>query len=124
MVTYSNPRLRAEFDNWPFGRLQTTCIFEVESNSKGERVSRVTLNPKTGVWCKPKLSTYSSRCRIVDGDDGKTYILHYSKMYNLLMVEQSNLKTSFETLHASNWADKEKFNFLLSLLEQKLGRQD
>jgi len=117
MITYSNPRTYARFDDWPFGRLHTTCVFKIDGDnpSKGERVKRITQNPKTGRWCKPKLSTYSTRCRIVDGDDGQTYILHYSGNYGMITVQQSNLKYHEETIHSR---DRERYDNLLALINQ------
>src|SRR5689334_15722734 len=70
MPTFSNPRLTATFTDWPLGGdKRGQCVFKVESGSRGIRVSRVT----TG---KPKYSIYGGKAAIVDGDDGKTYILH------------------------------------------------
>jgi hypothetical protein len=68
MTTYSNPRMRAVIENWPIGRdKRATATFEVEVNGKGERAVRVT----TGA---PKKRTYAHKVRIVDGDDGRTYL--------------------------------------------------
>lgn len=47
-------------DNYPWGfRLKTEVKFWIERTSKGERFCKMTKNPKTGKWCKPKKSTYS-----------------------------------------------------------------
>jgi len=49
-------------DNYPWGfHLRTKVRYWVETNDKksgGERFCKQTLNPKTGLWCKPKKSTY------------------------------------------------------------------
>lgn len=75
MLTFSNPRCTAEFNDWPIGGANRgQCKFAVERNNRGERVSRQTTN-KHGVWCKPKYSNYGKEACIVDGSDGKTYIL-------------------------------------------------
>lgn len=76
MVKFSNPRLVAEFTDWPIGgNNRGLCRFAVEDNGKkGKRVSRTTAD-KNGRLCKPKYTTYSDHQAIVDGDDGKTYIL-------------------------------------------------
>ena len=67
---YSNPRTQAVIENWPSGKQTVTARFSVESHPKrGERVIRVT----TG---RPKALTYALKVRIVDGDDGRTYIAH------------------------------------------------
>ena len=74
-MKFSNPRKLAEFSDWPIGGdNRGSCRFVVEANNKGERVSRTTTD-KHGRWCKPKHSTYGRKQAIVDGDDGKTYIL-------------------------------------------------
>jgi len=76
MLPFSNPRLFAEFDNWPSGSHTVKCKFEVEDGGKkGFRVVKTTTNPKTGKWNKPKLKTYGGKAAIVDGSDGKTYII-------------------------------------------------
>jgi len=73
--TFTNPRTRAVFTDWPSGRFRTTCTFAVESHPKrGERVSRVTLD-KNGRPCSPKHTTYAGKWAIVDGEDGRTYLL-------------------------------------------------
>ncbi len=74
MITLSNPRLSAEFTDWPLGGSKRgVCRFEVHHEPrKGARVSRTT----TG---KPKMSTYHGLTVICDGSDGKTYIVCYSR---------------------------------------------
>ena len=48
-MQYSNPTLSLTVENWPYGRLTTTTVFKVtETNSRGVRIGRQTLNPKTG----------------------------------------------------------------------------
>lgn len=85
MPTFSNPRLVAEFSDWPLGgNKRGPCKFEVEKNNKGCRILRTT----TG---RAKASTYSTLCAIVDGDDGKTYLLHYNgKHGNSVSIFQSD----------------------------------
>lgn len=76
MLTFSNPRLVAQFDNWPLGgNKRGKCIFHVEKDpKKGTRVGRTT----TG---KTKYSTYANGHAIVDGSDGRTYLLVLSTKY-------------------------------------------
>jgi hypothetical protein len=75
MIVFSNPRLSAEFDDWPSGSVRVKCKFQVEQDPKrGWRVSRTTTD-KHGTWCKPKVTTYGGPAVIVDGSDGRTYIL-------------------------------------------------
>jgi hypothetical protein len=72
-IRFSNPRLRAEFSGWPNGRRGgCLCVFEVERHPvRGWRFVRTT----TG---KPKLGTYGGPACIVDGSDGKPYLLHHA----------------------------------------------
>jgi len=111
VLEYSNPRLSARFDDWPWGsKLKTWCYFEIEDNGKkGQRVKRTVIDPRTSRECKPKFGTYSTLVRIVDGSDGKTYIANYSALYGFISIEQSNLKYSQETINK----DDKRFDKLL-----------
>ena len=99
-MKFSNPRTTAVFEDWPFGGSQRCRMeFKIESHpTRGERCIRTstTANNRVG---KPKKSTYSTMCRIVDGDDGKTYILEYNQVYRMIHVRESNLKYSFKTAY-------------------------
>lgn len=96
MTTYSNPRTSFQTDNWPYGRKRVTAIFTLEQTKRGERVSRVTQNPKGG-WNKPKKLTYAYKQRIVDGNDGKTYIAVMSQ-YGTISIMQSDMKLQKESI--------------------------
>ncbi len=69
-MTYRNARKLAYYADWPLGgKKRGACNFFVELDPKrGERVGKQT----TG---KPHYTTYSKRCAIIEGDDGRTYIL-------------------------------------------------
>ena len=112
MLTYSNPRLSFITHNWPYGTKRTTATFTIEANKRGERVSRVTINPKNGRVNKPKSTTYSPKVRIVDGSDGRTYIASLTE-YGFINIMQSNLQYEQETIHP----DHEKFHDVLALFE-------
>jgi hypothetical protein len=98
-TTYTNPRLHAEIDNWPMGGSRRgTAIFSVEAKpGKGERGVRITRRdgekPST-----PKTLTFARKVRIVDGDDGKTYIAELSG-YGHVSVMQSNMQFQAESVH-------------------------
>jgi hypothetical protein len=48
-------------DDYPYGfRLRTEIRYWIETTNRGERFVRQTLNPKTGLWNKPKKSTYDA----------------------------------------------------------------
>lgn len=111
-VQYSNPRTEAVILDWPYGKHRTTARFFVESHPKrGERTGGETVNPKTGRLNKAKYTTYSKMQRIVDGDDGRTYIAEFAAAYGMIQIRQSNLQYEQETAHAGH----ERFNELLEL---------
>ena len=112
MTTYSNPRLTFTTNNWPYGSKLTIATFLVEQTSKGERVSRETINPKNGRANKPKKTTYSLKARIVDGSDGKIYIAELSE-YGFITIMQSNLQFQQEVFHPEN----EKFQDIIVLFD-------
>jgi hypothetical protein len=73
------------------------ATFTVEQGKKGERVKRVTINPKTNRPNKPKTTTYALKARIVTGDDGKTYIAELTQ-YGHISIIQSNLQYQEESI--------------------------
>lgn len=91
MTKYSNPRMAAAIENWPHGSQRVTAMFTIERDKRGERAVRVT----TG---NPKKLTYSVRQRIVDGDDGRTYIASFS-MYGFVSIMKGDMKFQHETIH-------------------------
>lgn len=93
-MNYSNPRHEATIEDWPSGRKRVTARFYTETNKRGQRVCRVT----TG---KPKKSTYSDRTAIVNGDDGRTYVLHSAgKAYGgFVSVMRGDMRFQEETRH-------------------------
>lgn len=76
LLTFSNPRRQAIIPDWPLGRDQRgPATFTVESDPrKGERIARVT----TG---KPKRTTYAHKACVVDGSNGRTYLLLYDRQF-------------------------------------------
>jgi len=111
MNKYSNPRTLYQTDDWPYGRKRVTAIFTLEQTNRGERVSRVTQNPKGG-WNKPKKLTYSRAQRIVDGDDGKTYIAVLSD-YGMVSFMNADMKYSHETIHIG----QDRYKEMLALFD-------
>ena len=111
MTIYTNPRLHAEIDNWPFGSKRVKAIFDIEQTNKGERATRITENPKTGGFNKPKKLTYARKQRIVDGDDGRTYILVLSE-YGHVSVMQGDMKYQ---AHDSVHSDSDRHAELMEL---------
>jgi hypothetical protein len=92
MTEYSNPRMEATIENWPHGSKRVTAKFTVETHpKKGQRAVRVT----TGA---PKRLTYAVAVRIVDGDDGRTYIAELT-MYGFVSIMRGDMKYQHETIH-------------------------
>lgn len=92
MTNYSNPRLSAVIENWPHGGQRVTARFEVETDVKSgkQRAVRVT----TGA---PKKLTYARKMRIVDGDDGRTYIATLTD-FRHITIFKGDMKFHHETV--------------------------
>lgn len=98
-MNYTNPRKFAQFNDWPSGNKRVRCTFQVEQGSKGQRVRRVTDKPGCpGVECSPKLTTFADKVLLVDGDDGRIYIMQLSNQYGMISVTCSDMKYSHETI--------------------------
>jgi hypothetical protein len=115
MLTFSNPRMTAEFNDWPIGGANVgKCKFGFESHPKrGLRLTRQTTN-KYGSWCKPKLDTYGGPGAIVDGSDGKTYVLQFAgEPYDFLYVKRHDF------MHAESvFPDNPRFQEFKDLIAQ------
>jgi hypothetical protein len=101
--TYSNPQMAREICGWPLGRHDRAIArFTVETHPKrGQRAVRVITDPLTGKTFAPKALTYNKRVRIVDGSDGRTYIVeeHFS---GSIEVMQGTMKYSEEYIGESD----------------------
>lgn len=77
MITFSNPRTSATFPDWPLGlHKRGECKFWIETQPKrGHRFVRQT----TG---RPKMTSYGGKGVIVDGSDGRTYLIQYAGAYS------------------------------------------
>jgi hypothetical protein len=94
-MNYSSPRLHATINDWPSGQQRVTATFAVESHPKrGERVTRTT----TGT---PKALTYAVKARIVDGDDGRTYLAMLTS-FGHVSIMQGNMKFEQEVIHKND----------------------
>jgi hypothetical protein len=96
MLTFTNPRLRAEFADWPLGsNKRGKCVFELESHPKrGWRFVRTTTDPTTGRVNKPKTATYGGKGAIVDGSDGKTYLIQWAGQFDFMQVRTSDFMSA------------------------------
>ena len=94
MTIYSNPRMSAVIENWPLGGSRRgEAHFEIEVvPGRGERGTRYTVDPRKGKPGATKKLTYASKARIVDGDDGKTYIIELTSMYGHISVMQGGMQ--------------------------------
>ena len=91
MTTYTNPRKTAVIENWPSGSKRVTAYFSIEADAKrGERAVRVT----TGA---PKKLTFARKMRIVDGDDGHTYVATLTS-FGHITIFKGDMKYHHETV--------------------------
>jgi len=98
-MLYTNPRMEAVINNWPHGSHRTTATFRIEQHpTHGERGTRFTIDPKTGKPSALKTLTYARKARIVDGDDGRTYIAELT-MYGFVTIMRSDMKLQQEVIH-------------------------
>lgn len=92
MTQYTNPRMTAAIENWPSGSKRVTALFTIEVvPGRGERGVRMT----TGA---AKKLTYARKARIVDGDDGRTYIAELS-CYGHVNIMRGDMKYQHESIH-------------------------
>ena len=119
MLTFSNPRLHAEFNDWPLGGSKRgPCRFDVEFKpKKGWRFVRTT----TG---KAKTATFSGRCAIVDGSDGRTYLLQCAGPFaDFVKVMRSDFMDASEAMGGENGAasvfpNNPRFDELKGLIDE------
>ncbi len=116
-VSFSNPRLRAEIPDWPLGGSKRgLCVFAMEHHPKrGYRFTRTT----TG---KPKTSTYGGKLAIVDGSDGRTYIIQHAGMYQAIVVWRSDfMNPATEDLGFDHYVTPDKYGELYKTLSDLIG---
>lgn len=91
MIKFSNPRLEATFNDWPLGGSKRgVCVFKAErAAKKGTRIGRQT----TG---KPKFTTYHPMMAIVDGSNGRTYMLG-TTFYGFITIIRSDFMSPPES---------------------------
>lgn len=98
-ITYSNPRTHAVVANYPIGGSKRgDAVFSIEVTTRGERGVRVT----TG---KPKTLTYARKARIVDGDNGRTYIIELTS-FGFISVMRGDFKYQEETIHRESQPER------------------
>lgn len=123
MLTFSNPRSTAEFDDWPIGGSNRgKCRFTVEAKVKNRmnvfRFTRTTTN-KAGAWCKPKVKTYGGPAAIVDGSDGRTYLIQLAGIYDFITVSRSDFFNEPSIGNGGTvYADDPRHAELLALLKE------
>lgn len=94
-MKYSNPRMIATIENWPSGSKRVTARFHIEQSPKrGERGVRITDGA-------PKKLTFAKLARIVDGDDGRTYIAEFTG-YGHISIMRGDMKFQQESISESD----------------------
>lgn len=107
MTNYSNPRMKKVVENWPSGGQRVTATFEIECTPRGERAMRTT----TG---KPVTVTYAQQMRIVEGDDGRTYIARWHGA-GMVSILRGDMKYQHEVAHRGD----PRFDELMKLFVAK-----
>ena len=70
-------------NDYPYGfRLRTQIRYWIETTKQGQRVVSQTLNPKTGLWNKPKKSTYTDIRVLVLAENGHVENSGFSITYS------------------------------------------
>ena len=89
---YTNPRLTAVIEDWPIGGTRRgTATFTIETHeTRGERAVRVTDGA-------PKKLTFARKMRIVDGDDGRTYVAALTA-YGHISITRGDMKLHEEAV--------------------------
>jgi hypothetical protein len=94
-----------EVDNYPWGfRLKTKVRYWIESNNKGDRFVKQTLNPKTNEWCKPKKSTYSNVMVMTRKQENDKTFISYEQISNFSNIKEVSL---FENIHKNHLTDRQ-----------------
>ena len=116
ITTYGNPRTSAVIEDWPMGaRSRGTATFTIEANGKGERARRTTQLPGKQPGY-PRVLTYARRARIVDGSDGRTYVIEDNSDYGHVTVMRGDMKYAHETIYR----DDPRHAEVMELFEQEV----
>jgi hypothetical protein len=107
LIGHTSPETAYVVSNYPWGfRLRTEQRYWIESKTKnGQRLMTQTKNPKNGVWCKAKASTYDEVCILLKQNDNghvkctglsmhsnEAYCNEFSSKYQLDAFQQDKLK--------------------------------
>jgi hypothetical protein len=99
--------------DWPTGSYRTTATFAIETVAKrGQRAVRTTLHPLTGKPSAPKKLTFARAARIVDGNDGRTYIAELT-VYGFVSIMRGDMKIQ----HESIFPDDQRYAEVRALFE-------
>lgn len=98
---HTSPETAKIVEDYPWGySLRTTVRYWVESKAgHGQRFCKQTMNPKTGKWCAPKHSTYSSVVVMSLTDEG------HVKCHHLTRGEYRDDIINFKEKHNGNLDD-------------------
>lgn len=98
-LEYTNPRRHAVVEDWPLSaNRRGRAEFTVEAKrGYGERITRQITDPRRGRTFAPKRGTYARAVRIVDGSDGRTYVISLS-MYGSIGVLRGTFQYAEETI--------------------------
>tara|TARA_R100001443_G_scaffold107278_1_gene117047 strand:- start:244 stop:786 length:543 start_codon:yes stop_codon:yes gene_type:complete len=100
-----------EVNNYPWGfRLKTKVKYWIESNNKGDRLIKQTLNPKTNEWCKPKKSTYSEVMVMTSKRENDKTFISYEQISMYSNIKEVSL---FENTHKNHLTNRQRENICM-----------
>lgn len=96
-LVFTNPRLEAVIEDYPLGgNKRGRCTFRVEHNpKKGYRFVKQTFG-------KPKADTYGGKAAIVDGNDGRTYLIQFAGDFDFIKINRFDFKNAAEPAFPSD----------------------
>jgi len=119
LFDHTNEGTAKVVDDYPWGfKLRTQQRYWLESTPKrGDRFVTQTKNPKNGLWCKPKKSTYSNIGIMIEKENG-----HIKWMAVNIYTGADKVKAFIESvggIEMLNSTQKTMYNQLLGINEVK-----
>ena len=103
---YESEETAYTVEDYPYGfRLRTKIRYWIETTKQGQRVCSQTLNPKSGLWNKPKKSTYSD-IRVLALDKETNHIVNHG--FSITYSDEKEMDVFFSKLGELSEYEKEK----------------
>ncbi len=104
--TETNPH---EIEDYPYWfSLRTSLFMWLETNKRGTRIVRQTLNPKTNKLNKPKKSVYYTFVRLFENEEGhiKSYVYNQYSIEDFLKAQKNGVFEGNEDQEAIFWENQ------------------